>query len=77
MPAMLLTCSVLKLDKLSDCNEEQSENIPSIFSTRSVVKLDKLRDANEEQPENMLPMFATCSVFRFSIPSISLRLSLP
>ena len=44
-----VTCSVLKLTKSSDVNEEQSLNMLPIPVTFSVLKLDKLSDVNEEQ----------------------------
>ena len=46
---MFVTCSVLKLAKLSDVNEEHTENIWFMSVTCSVLKLAKLSDVNEEQ----------------------------
>ena len=50
---MSVTRPVLKLDKLSDFNEEQSSNMLPMFVTCSVLKLDKSSDVNEEQSLNI------------------------
>ena len=50
MPHMFVTCFVLKLDKLSDVNEEQPLNMDLISVTCPVLKLDRSSDFNEEQP---------------------------
>ena len=49
MALMSVTCSVLKLDRSSDVNEEQFANNERMSVTCSVLKLAKLSDVKEEQ----------------------------
>ena len=46
---MFVTCSVLKLAKLSDVKEEQALNIELMSVTCFVLKLEKSSDFKDEQ----------------------------
>ena len=53
---------VIKFDRLSEVNEEQSLNIYLIEVTFSVLKPDKSNEDNREHPSNINPINVTVEV---------------